>query len=61
MIRLDLDPKYNTLKVDSDAIKISDPNDNTRYISPLTICVIIFEVGITEASFHPYGWQLPGY
>ena len=31
---LDLDPKYNTLKVDSDAIKISDPNDNTRYISP---------------------------
>ena len=47
-------PKYNTLKVDSDAIKISDPNDNTRYISSVdNMRDNISEVGITEASFLP--------
>jgi len=47
-------PDYNTLKVDSDAVIISDPNDNTRFLSSVdNMRENISQVGITEASFLP--------
>lgn len=47
-------PNYNTIKVDSDAIQISDPKDNVKYLSSIdNMRDNISKVGITETSFLP--------
>lgn len=47
-------PTYNTLKVDSDAVQISNSTDQTRFISNVTnMRENIAQAGVTEGSFLP--------
>ena len=47
-------PNYNTLKVDSDAVQISNPNDTNRFISNVTnMRENVRQSGVTEGSFLP--------
>lgn len=47
-------PTYNTLKVDSDAVQISNSSDQTRFISNVTnMRENIAQAGVTEGSFLP--------
>lgn len=48
----------NTIKADSDAITVSNPNDNTRYISNITnMRDNLREIGETELNFLPLWMQ----